>query len=164
MPDSLDLVWGPSVHFATFPIPRFSKHYVFNSFNQISTKLQTKYHNWGLIYQGRITFFGGLPKTTNSMPRWNFPNTESGLEISKCYFYGFHLMSAKLYEEIGLPWWNTAITFRVYRPVLKILWQFEILIYESMGKPKIWNISKTAEFTERNGQKFGTPGSTVHII
>ena len=28
---------------------RFSKHYSFNSFHQISTKLDTKYHNQGLI-------------------------------------------------------------------------------------------------------------------
>ena len=28
--------------------------------------------------------------------------------------------------------------------VLKILWHFEILTWESMGKPKMWNISKTA--------------------
>ena len=37
MPDSLSLVWGHSVHFAKFPILRFSKHYSFNSFRQIST-------------------------------------------------------------------------------------------------------------------------------
>ncbi len=28
--------------------------------------------------------------------------------------------------------------------VLKILWHFKILTWESMGKPKMWNISKTA--------------------
>ncbi len=28
--------------------------------------------------------------------------------------------------------------------VLKILWHFEILTLESMGKPKMWNISKAA--------------------
>ncbi len=49
MPDSLSLVWGHSVHFAKFPIPRFVKHYSFNNFHQISTKLHTKYHNLGLI-------------------------------------------------------------------------------------------------------------------
>ncbi len=45
MPNSLGLVWGHSVHFAKFPILRFSKHYSFNSFHQISTKLDTRYHN-----------------------------------------------------------------------------------------------------------------------
>ncbi len=49
MPDSLSLVWGNSVHFAKFPIPRVLKHYSFNSFYQISTKLHTMYHNEGLI-------------------------------------------------------------------------------------------------------------------
>ncbi len=29
--------------------------------------------------------------------------------------------------------------------VLKNLWHFEILTWELMGKPKIWNISKTAD-------------------
>ncbi len=49
MPDSLDLVWGHSVYFTKFPIPRFSKHYCLNSFDQISTKLHIKYYNQGLI-------------------------------------------------------------------------------------------------------------------
>ncbi len=49
MPDFLSLVWGHSVHFAQFLIPRYSKHYSFNSFHQILTKLHTKYHNLGLI-------------------------------------------------------------------------------------------------------------------
>ena len=44
MPDSLSLVWGHSVHFAKFPIPQFAKHYLFNSFHQISTKLHKKCH------------------------------------------------------------------------------------------------------------------------
>ncbi len=49
LPNSLSLVWDHSVHFAKFPIPRFSKHYSFNNFHQISTKLHTKYHNQGLL-------------------------------------------------------------------------------------------------------------------
>ncbi len=49
MPDSLSLVWGHSVYFAKFPILGFSKRYSFNSVQQISTKLLTKYHNQGLI-------------------------------------------------------------------------------------------------------------------
>ena len=28
---------------------------------------------------------------------------------------------------------------------LKILWHFEVLTWESMGEPKMWNISKTAD-------------------
>ncbi len=30
--------------------------------------------------------------------------------------------------------------------VLQNLWHFEILTLESMGKPKIWNISKTVDY------------------
>ena len=60
IPDSLSLVYGHLVHFAKFSIPRFSKHFSFNSFHQILTKLCTKDHNLGLI-QG-ITFFGQSAK------------------------------------------------------------------------------------------------------
>ena len=34
--------------------------------------------------------------------------------------------------------------FLAISQVLKILCHFEILTWESMGKPKMWNISKTA--------------------
>ncbi len=54
MLDSLILVWGHSVHFANCPILRFSKQYSFNGFHQISTKLNTKYHNQEIIQT--ITF------------------------------------------------------------------------------------------------------------
>ena len=47
--------------------------------------------------------------------------------------------------------------------VLKHLWHFEILTWESMGKPKMWLISKTV-IIEWNGRKFGTQGTTVHIL
>ncbi len=34
--------------------------------------------------------------------------------------------------------------FLAIAQVLKLLWHFEILTWGSMGKPKMWNISKTA--------------------
>ena len=43
MPDSLSLVWGHSVHFAKFPMLRFSKGYCSHSFYSISTKFYCKY-------------------------------------------------------------------------------------------------------------------------
>ncbi len=53
MPDSWSLVWGHSVHFAKFPVPRFSKHYSFNSFHQISANC-TQSDSW---HCGILKFF-----------------------------------------------------------------------------------------------------------
>ena len=55
MLNCLSLVWGHSVHFAKFPILRFSKGYPFNRFHHISINLDTKYNNQGLIKP--TTFF-----------------------------------------------------------------------------------------------------------
>ena len=46
--------------------------------------------------------------------------------------------------------------------VLQILWHFEILTWELMGKPKI-EIYRKRLIVERNGWKFGTRATTVHI-
>ncbi len=43
MPETLSLVWGHSVHFAKFPMLRFSKGYCSPSFQSISTKFYRKY-------------------------------------------------------------------------------------------------------------------------
>ncbi len=45
---------------------------------------------------------------------------------------------------------------------LKILWHFEILTLESMGNLKC-GISRKRLIVERNGRKFGTRCTTVHI-
>ena len=37
------------------------------------------------------------------------------------------------------------LLFLAIGQVLKIIWHFEILTWESMGKPEIWNILKTAD-------------------
>ena len=72
-----------------------------------------------------------------------------GLEMSKRYSYSFHPMSAKLYEDIGYhggiqAMWNTGYFLAIIQ-VLKILLHVEILTWKSMGKPKMWNISKTSD-------------------
>ena len=86
-----------------------------------------------------------------------------GLEISKRYSsHSFHLMSAKRYEDIGYHGAIQAITFLGNRPSFKMLWHFEILTWDSMGKPKMWNISKTAN-GRANRRKFGTLCTTVYI-
>ncbi len=59
MPDSLSLVWGHSVHFAKFPILRFSKRYLPNNFCWIPPQL---YEN--IAYHGEIqaiTLLGNRP-------------------------------------------------------------------------------------------------------
>ncbi len=69
-----------------------------------------------------------------------------GLEISKRYSsYSFHLVSAKLYDDIGYHGGIQAITFLGNRPSLKASWHFETLTLESMGKANMWNISKMAD-------------------
>ncbi len=71
-------------------------------------------------------------------------------------------MSAKLCEDISYHGGIQAITFLGNRPNLKILRHFEILTWEPMGKPKMWNISKTDNHRVKR-TKFGTQGTTVHI-
>ncbi len=66
---------------------------------------------------------------------------------------------------------RTLATMVEYRPslflvigqVLKMLWHFEILTWESMEKPKMWILSQKRLIVERNGQNFGTRCTTVHI-
>ena len=111
MPSSLSLVWGHSVHFAEFPILRFSKHNSFNSFHQISTKLHTKYHNQGLITL-LLTWRSGKSEKFYGTLKIFKTQDHMGLEISKSYSsYRFHLMSAKRNEDIGLLWCNTGCYF-----------------------------------------------------
>ena len=67
---------------------------------------------------------------------WNFVNTGPyGAGNLKCYSDSFHLVSAKIYEDILA---NMAeyrlLLFFVVGQVLRILWHFETLTLESMGK------------------------------
>ena len=59
--------------------------------------------------------------------------------------YLIMLMSAKLYEDIVYHGGIQAITLLGNRPSFTKLWHLEILTLESMGKPKMWNILKTAD-------------------
>ncbi len=64
--------------------------------------------------------------------------------MSKSYSsHSFHPMSAKLSEDICYHSGIQAVTF--LGQVLNKLCHFDILTWESMGKPKMWNISKTAD-------------------
>ena len=60
MSDFLILVWGHSVHFAKFPMLRFSKGYCSPSFHSISTKFYCKYVGHEGIQP--VTVFADLPK------------------------------------------------------------------------------------------------------
>ncbi len=135
------------MHFTKFLILRFSKRYSFNSkFHQNSIKLHTKYQKlW------HLKFF----LTHNHME----------LEILKRYFSNTFLrIPSKLYEDIAYHKGMQTITFLAIVQILQNVWHFEILTWESMGKPKLWNISKTRWADRRaNKQKFGTRGTTVHM-
>ncbi len=99
MPDSLSLVWGHSVHFAKFPMLRFSEGYISPSFHSISTKFYCKYVGHEGIQA--VTVFGDLPKFYGTLKFWLTQN-HMGLEISKRYSsYSFHPIIAKLYDEYG---------------------------------------------------------------
>ena len=102
----LKCIQGNSLHFAKFPIPRILKHYSFNGFYQISTTLHTKYHNQGLIQA--ISFLAICQQLKLLWHLEIFLNTgPCGAGISKRYSsQSFLLMSAKLYEDIWLPWQN----------------------------------------------------------
>ncbi len=70
-------------------------------------------------------------------------------------------MSATLYEDITSSCHGgiQAVTFLGYRPSFNKFVALEILTWESMGKPKMWNISKTA--TRRvKWPNFGTRDTT----
>ena len=101
MPNSLSLVWGHSVHFAKFPMLRFSKAYCSPSFRLISTKFYYKYGGHKGIQA--VTVFGDLLKFKNFMPLEICVNTEPyGAEISKRYsLYSFHPIWAELYVKYG---------------------------------------------------------------
>ncbi len=54
------------------------------------------------------------------------------------------------------------LLFLAIGQVLQNLWHFEILTWESMGKPKMWIISKTA-YRRVKWPKFGSRGTTVNM-
>ena len=116
MPNSLSLVGGHSVHFAQFFFSRFSKHYFFNSFHQISTKRHTKNPNHWLIWLLR---FGNLPKNENFMAIFVNTGPHRAGNSKRYSSYSFHVMSTKLFEDIGLPWWNTGYCFSCQLAKLK---------------------------------------------
>ena len=62
-----------------------------------------------------------------------------GLDISKCYSYSFHLMTAKLHVDMATMVEYTLLLFLAISQVLKFSWYF-----------KICNILKRL-IVERNG-------------
>ncbi len=89
-----------------------------------------------------------------------------GLEISNHYSScSFHPMSTKLYEDIGDHGGIQSITSlgQKKKKSAKKMLHFEILTWESMGKPKMCILSRKQLIVQRNGHKFGTRCTTVHI-
>ena len=67
------------------------------------------------------------------------------LEILKCYSYSFHLISTNRYEDIGYHREYRLLLFLAIGQVLKILWYFESLKWETMEKSSTYNILKRAD-------------------
>ncbi len=66
------------------------------------------------------------------------------LEMSKhCFSNSFHRIPSKLYENIAYHGGMQAVTLLGNRPSFTKC--MALLTLESMGKPKMWNISKTAD-------------------
>ncbi len=72
-------------------------------------------------------------------------------------------MSAKLYEDIGYHGRIQTITFLGNRPGFKKMWHFEILTWESMGKPKMWNISKKSNRRAKGTKKWDSMYYISHM-
>ncbi len=134
MPHSLSLVWGHSVHFAKFPILWFSKP------STVFIRFQPNFI-LSIIIRGYY-FFLRSAKIKNFMALWNL-----------CYQAGsFKTLLLQFSSDVSrilwghwLPWGNAALLLLAIGQVLQNLWHFEILTLKSMGKPKIWIISKTAD-------------------
>ncbi len=120
MPDCLSLVWGHFVHFAKFPILRFSKRYSFNSFIRFQPNFIQKYHNY--------YFFGSLTKLKKF---WYF-----GIFVNTALNGTGHFKTLPLPQfssYVSQTWWEHWATMVEYRlllflaigQVLKILWHFK---------------------------------------
>ncbi len=91
------------MHFAKLSIFRFSKHYTSNGFGPISTKRYDKSVSGG---EYRLLLLGTI------WPNFFFLTKDPMvLEISKYYFYSFHPISGKRYEDIVYHGRILAITF-----------------------------------------------------
>ncbi len=98
--------------------------------------------------------------------------------ILTCHRHVFALaatcaLRAKHWRGCGLRRWRTmgyhcgiqTITFFLpIGQVLKILWHFEILTCESMGKRKMWNISKTVNCRAKRMKILESLGALCKII
>ncbi len=51
----------------------------------------------------------------------------------------------------------------VFLAIGQVLWHFEILTCESIGKAKMWILSQVWLIVERNGRKFATRCTIVYI-
>ena len=72
-------------------------------------------------------------------------------------------MSAKLYDDIGYHGRIQVIGFLGNRPSFKDFVAFEISTWESMGKPKMWNITKTANRRPQRTKIWDSGSYSAHI-
>ena len=127
MPDCLSLIWGHSM-FAKCPILRFSKSYSFNSsICSICPKLPKWWHF-------------GIFLNTGPCGAGNFKTL---------LLQQFSSDPIQTYENIAYHRGVQHITLLGNQPSLTkfmVLWN---LTWESMGKSKMWNISKTVEHSAK---------------
>ena len=135
MTDSLSSLWGHSVYLARLPMWRFSKGYCSHSFHPFSTKLYGKYGHQGGIQA--ITFWPSAKFTKKNYGTLKFLLTQNHvvLEISKCYSpVVFIWFQPNFMRTLAIIMECSLLLFLEIGRVLKLLWHFEILACESMGK------------------------------
>ena len=141
MPDSLSLVWDHLVHFAKFPIPRFSKHYSLNNFIQsiiirgwyrlliflpICPKLKILWH-FVLLTQDHmgLEISNATPPTVFISCQPTFMRTleNLGLGVLQCIYVGCFLMPDSLslvwghsvhFAKFPIPWFSKHYSFNSF--------------------------------------------------
>ena len=132
----VEISWDHLVHFVKFPVLKFQKVTV----STVLIKSQPNFME-SVVIRGkwfRLLLFWGSAKFKNFSDiklKLLLTRDHMRLEISKSYSYSFHLISSKLYGDIGYHGGIQAITFLDNMgQVLKTLWHFDILTWDSVGK------------------------------
>ncbi len=135
MSNSLRSAWDHSVHFVKCLMLRFSTGYCSHSFHPIWAELYGKYSNQGGIQV--ITLFGGLPnwKRTCQLEYFVSAGSHGATNFNMILLHFSSDLCQTLWGHC-LPWWNTdyylSFCLKFFLP--KILWHFESLTWEPMGK------------------------------
>ncbi len=165
MPDSLSLVCGHSVHFATFPILRFSKHY---SFVTVFIRIQPNFIQSIIIGANiySLLLFGDQPKVKNyialcnvcqynTLGDWKFQNATPPTVFISCQ-PNFMRTLATMVEYRLLLFLAIGQSFKHF----VALWNFNMGVN---GKPKMWNISKTDDRRAKRAKIWDSRSYSAHM-